>query len=783
MKRTAMDDDLLENHQSKCRCCFKCLEKKEKAYDVTSKVEKQFFVLTQIELRSSTIYSKKICVDCQKKLADISAFRIDLVSKQQKLYDFVDEHFAKRLKKRTVKMEISEVNIETKDPFEPDILIKEENINEYDELSVKNEVSELLEDPCSSTFVETNLIDWTFNNMSESNEDPVNLLHPIDPMISTSKVKKCPRCCQIIIGSLKKHIRKVHSKEVNCSCDICGYNSFRKDSMASHVTRHIRKEFREHFPCRLCDKVFHSIPSWRSHEKYAHSAVKKTFKCQECFKELASDAGLKFHIRSVHRGIKDTCTLCGGEFANVVSHIRKFHNKKQSKETEVSDSATTVHSWNLVSKAFPNPYGTTRTKNPKFCPDCGKMVMGSVSKHIRQVHLKEVNCICDYCNYSCFRKDNMINHLQKHLMKEVREKFPCLECGTIYTSIFSLKFHQKVKHIEKRTFQCDECGKHLSCRNSLTTHRLTMHTKDDDERFFCSYEGCKKVYVAESILKNHINKCHSSKEFFCEVCGKRFATASKLKYHMVYHETPSFVCEEEGCKKSFFKSISYEIHKKVHSNQRDFACNECDKRYFTASHLKKHVLNFHKQIKVFCELCPSKFARKETYRNHVLSHHRDIGPIAVEALLKKIREMVHECCLAKFRRRNDKLLITPAIQQKFQDLTRAELKLTDEYSKFICHNCFNELNATDKLRRSIMIDSQYSATAEEDLPPHIKNRVTKPLSKEDLEYIKLNIPNGLTPRMNRELLEEQLRNTTIPKEEIEEPATNIHQITYESESK
>lgn len=104
-----------------------------------------------------------------------------------------------------------------------------------------------------------------------------------------------------------------------------------------------------------------------------------------------------------------------------------------------------------------------------------------------------------------------------------------------------------------------------------------------------------------------------------------------------------------------------------------------------------------------------------------------------------------------------------------------------------------------------MIDSQYSATAEEDLPPHIKNRVTKPLSKEDLEYIKLSkffttlmktifnkennisdLPNGVTTRMNRELLEEQLRNTTIPKEEIEEieePATNVHQNTYESESK
>ena len=75
-------------------------------------------------------------------MTDITAFRIDLITKQQKLYDFVDEHFAKRLKKRNVKMEISEVNIETKDPFEPDILIKEENIDEYDNLSVKNELTE-----------------------------------------------------------------------------------------------------------------------------------------------------------------------------------------------------------------------------------------------------------------------------------------------------------------------------------------------------------------------------------------------------------------------------------------------------------------------------------------------------------------------------------------------------------------------------------------------------------------------------------------------------------------
>ena len=58
MKRTATDDSLLNDHQLKCRCCFKWLVKREKAYDVTSKVEKQFFVLTQIEVRKNENINK-----------------------------------------------------------------------------------------------------------------------------------------------------------------------------------------------------------------------------------------------------------------------------------------------------------------------------------------------------------------------------------------------------------------------------------------------------------------------------------------------------------------------------------------------------------------------------------------------------------------------------------------------------------------------------------------------------------------------------------------------------
>lgn len=58
MKRTATDDTLLENHQLKCRCCFKWILPQEKVYDVTKKVETQFLVLTQIEVSKKKYINK-----------------------------------------------------------------------------------------------------------------------------------------------------------------------------------------------------------------------------------------------------------------------------------------------------------------------------------------------------------------------------------------------------------------------------------------------------------------------------------------------------------------------------------------------------------------------------------------------------------------------------------------------------------------------------------------------------------------------------------------------------
>lgn len=150
------------------------------------------------------------------------------------------------------------------------------------------------------------------------------------------------------------------------------------------------------------------------------------------------------------------------------------------------------------------------------------------------------------------------------------------------------------------------------------------------------------AYGTARILKGHITTSHGEKTIACEICGKMYPTMNRLKNHLIYHDDPKYICDIEGCSKKFFVQELLISHKKTHIGQRDFACHLCDKKYFLSSHLTRHILHFHKQLKVACELpgCTSKFARKETYRNHVLSHHKDLSKAAVDALLKKIRELV-----------------------------------------------------------------------------------------------------------------------------------------------
>lgn len=103
-----MDSDL-DNHQTKCRCCFKLLESLEEPTTITNNIEKRFFDITQLEvkfkvlqllkhfikvffqLKSSNLCSTSICKSCDIEMIRFFIFKSELTTKQLKLYQYLDD--------------------------------------------------------------------------------------------------------------------------------------------------------------------------------------------------------------------------------------------------------------------------------------------------------------------------------------------------------------------------------------------------------------------------------------------------------------------------------------------------------------------------------------------------------------------------------------------------------------------------------------------------------------------------------------------------------------------
>ena len=174
-------------------------------------------------------------------------------------------------------------------------------------------------------------------------------------------------------------------------------------------------------------------------------------KCEICMKPQSSTAGLKQHIRRIHKNTP------------------------------------------LV---------------PIQCSECEKILR---DEHTLKCHIKAVHSSKDFsCPYeNCLKSFSQAGILNAHLKTHSDEKiYNCNICGLSYKDRSYYLKHLNVHDSGKKPYECEICGQSYIQSSHLKDH-MTLHT--GEKRFKC--ETCDKCFRQSKSYKEHLNSHNGLKPY------------------------------------------------------------------------------------------------------------------------------------------------------------------------------------------------------------------------------------------------------------------------------
>jgi len=144
---------------------------------------------------------------------------------------------------------------------------------------------------------------------------------------------------------------------------------------------------------------------------------------------------------------------------------------------------------------------------------------------------------------------------------------------------------------------------------------------DENTEFNFRCSMCNFTYSDQVSLSKHMKAKHTVKTFCCKECGKIYSTKSSLAQHVHhYHRHPNkYKCSV--CQKTFHRKDFLMKHEKTHTDEREFPCKQCDKRFKTRSSLSGHVNGSHNEKRRFvCDFCGMRTSWRLSHLEHMKLH-------------------------------------------------------------------------------------------------------------------------------------------------------------------
>ncbi|XP_047485365.1 zinc finger protein 845-like isoform X1 [Penaeus chinensis] len=281
--------------------------------------------------------------------------------------------------------------------------------------------------------------------------------------------------------------------------------------------------------CLDCKLVFSSAAALSRHN-YSLHPYKFTNECDMCGHRFKGKRALELHVEG-HRSGSCWCPVCKLKFRHrhhVESHFSKAHADVTSIACEYCESHLTSYS-KYIYHCQTVHADLLEDRADLTCSECGEKLASRIlmNQHLAKEHgLKKLNAPkqeCPVCK-------KFFVHVDVHMNLHTRAiQFPCEDCGEVFFQRSSLLAHHKLRHDPSaRAHACKVCGKSFISSALLRTHDEQVHLHK--RQFFC--EICGKRYKNKSALTYHLKVHRGERPYKCQECGQGFHRPSMLKTHM-----------------------------------------------------------------------------------------------------------------------------------------------------------------------------------------------------------------------------------------------------------
>ncbi|KMQ93386.1 transcriptional regulatory protein pho23 [Lasius niger] len=191
--------------------------------------------------------------------------------------------------------------------------------------------------------------------------------------------------------------------------------------------------------------------------------------------------------------------------------------------------------------------------------------------HNRKMHQKTI-LICIMCKSTFYSYSELLCHLCPGVYSSNMDlRFRCCLCSVAsLPSAFRL-----MVHLRKRHHVCDVC-----LESTGNQQRLSNHVWKHKLHHLCY--RCGIAYRNKPDITKHLFWKHGTESVLCRKCLQK-------KWPHIYHfciPPTAFVCEE--CGLSFGRAVALKVHKRLHSGDSPYGCDECTERFISRKLLAKH---------------------------------------------------------------------------------------------------------------------------------------------------------------------------------------------------